>query len=125
GHSAAATAAQKSAATPETMKGKELAPDLQKKLEAPISDTVKSYKNQDYVDILKEVSQQAGVPLEIDKSVTAIPRDKRLWTLQTTPTMTLQMLLHDQLLKQFDSLDVAYQYDKAVLTVKSAGNGTS
>ncbi|MBI4559530.1 MAG: hypothetical protein HY706_18230, partial [Candidatus Hydrogenedentes bacterium] len=95
-----------------------LAPELNQKLTASISDTPIAYANKDLADVLKELGQKVGVTIVVDQLVLDLPPEKRVWNLEASAGTTLVSLLQEVLPQHFSDLKVVYQYDKILVTTK-------
>ena len=103
------------------IQGQKVSDELRTKLLATdVADSPLKYEEEDLVDVLKSLSERFDVPIFIGEPVMAIPPEERKWTFQAKPETNLSSLLSDELLKDFDNLQVVYQYDKVLVTTREA-----
>lgn len=100
--------------------GEKVTRDLMDKLEGPVSAEALSYQRKDFVAILKDIAADLDVKLRIHPSVRAIQPNQRRWKLETTPETTFMSLLRDDLVSQFDSIEVVFENDTVSIMTKAA-----
>ena len=99
--------------------GVKLAPSLDEKLQAPLTGAPMRLEQRDYVAVLLELSERAGVPLRIADAVHAIPAEERRWTADIPEESSLFAVINDMLLNSFPGLEVSYAYDAVHLNTKT------
>lgn len=100
--------------------GEKVTRDLMDKLEGPVSAEALSYQRKDFVAILKDIAADLDVKLRIHPSVQAIQPNRRRWKLETTPETTFMSVLRDDLVSQFDSIEVVFDNDTVSIMTKVA-----
>lgn len=110
--------------------GKALASELVEKLRSPVGGEPIQFENQPVEEVLAELANRTGVKLTVHESVKRIPAANRRWTLDASPDTTLIDLLQHKLLKQFQNLDIVFEYDtirimtqKAIQQQNNGGQG--
>jgi len=111
-------------AKPDVLVGQKLSNELYERITAPVGDAPITRQNKDYVQVLRQLSQQAGIPLEIAPPVQQIPPRQRLWTVTVEPGVSFLAVLREKLLKDFPDLKLVYEYEKIILTTKAANQPT-
>jgi hypothetical protein len=103
---------------PDYMEGRELSPELSKKLRASISDTPLSIQNEDYVTALTRIAERMNIPLTFGPKVQALSPDARLWSAEVPAGTSFIQLLYDHLLKVFPRVKETYEYGQMQLTLR-------
>jgi hypothetical protein len=98
--------------------GEQLAPELRSKLTAPLGDRLRSFQNEDFVEVLDELARDTQVALDIAEAVRAIPPAQRSWTVENVEGLTFLSLLQERLRPAFPNVRIEFLLDKVILSVQ-------
>ena len=99
--------------------GEELSQEFNQKMRAPLSDTVISYKDEGLLKILGELTQKAGVTLEIDESIRTIPPEERKKSFDIPAGTSLYKFLQTDFATACPNIQITYKYDKIFISLKN------
>lgn len=105
--------------------GEELSQEFNQKMRAPLSDTVISYKDEGLLKILGELTQKAGVTLEIDESIKTIPLEERKKSFEIPAGTSLYKFLQTDFATTFPNIQITYKYDKICISLKNPTSSPS
>ncbi|MCC6145621.1 MAG: hypothetical protein IT368_17580 [Candidatus Hydrogenedentes bacterium] len=106
------------AAEPDYIEGKELSPELSKKLRASISDTPLSIQTEDYVEVLTRIAAEMNIPLTMGPKIKALTPKDRQWSAEVPAGTSFISLLYDHLLRTFPRVKETYEYGQIQLTLR-------
>jgi len=101
--------------------GEELSQDFNQKMRAPLSDQTISYNNEGLLKILGELTQKAGVKLEVDQSIQTIPQRERKKSFEIPAGTSLYKFLQTDFAAAFPNISITYKYDKIYISLKNSG----
>lgn len=99
--------------------GEELSQEFNQKMRIPLSDTVISYKDEGLLKILGELTQKAGVTLEIDESIRTIPPEERKKSFEIPAGTSLYKFLQTDFAVACPNIQITYKYDKIYISLKN------
>lgn len=101
-------------------KAEELSPEFHRKITAPLSDQVISFKDAYCLQVLEKLGQQAGITLEIgEPAKQAIPKEP-VCSFEVKPGTSLLSFIQDLFIGAYPELKAFYPFDKIVMTTKAA-----
>lgn len=103
---------------PRVIEGAELSTAFHAKLTAPLSGTHILFENNDFLEVLQLLCQEADIILDIEPEVEAVPVNERMWTVEIASNASFDLILQENLLVDFPFLEIRYEYDRIRLTVK-------
>jgi len=104
-------------ATTALFPAQKVSPAIGTRLSADISNPQITFDKRDLVEAIAELNklQQVSGLIDVDKPVSSMPAEERLWTYSTTPGTTLAVAL-DALIKAFPKLATVIRDDKLLIT---------
>lgn len=100
--------------------GERVSRHLMDKLMAPVSEDSLSYDKKDLIRVLEETADRLDVKIKIHPSIRNTPANRRRWTIETTEGTTLMTLLREDLVSEFDFVEVLFENDTVVVMTKKA-----
>jgi len=100
--------------------GEELSNEFNQKMRAPLSDETISYNNEGLLKILGELTQKAGVKLEVDQSIQTIPQRERKKSFEIPAGTSLYKFLQTDFATAFPNISITYKYDKIYISLKNS-----
>lgn len=115
-----ASSAAPQTSAPDLFKAEELSPAFHRKITAPLSEQPLSFQNVDCVQMLQDLSKQAGIDLEISDAATPLFPKEPACSFEIKPGTSLLSFLQDMFVKSCPDLKALYPFDKVVITSKAA-----
>jgi hypothetical protein len=113
---------------PDYIQGKELSPELSKKLRRSITDTDISIQDEDYVTVVTRIAERMNIPLTIGPKIQELPAAARRWSANIPAGTSFIVLLYEHLLLAFPRVKETYEYGQIQLTLRrpeEPGPGTA
>lgn len=107
-------------AAKDIMFAQKVSPEMSAILTSELPASLSSIENRDLVDILAQIERSMKLQFYIGEGVRALPPEERKWTAALAPGATVQTLLQEGLRSAFPNIKVTYQYEKILITLKSA-----
>jgi len=99
---------------------------LLQKLDMDVATPPLKFNNADLLEILAELGKRAEVEIVPAEAVSAMPKEKRQWTLTPPKGTTLRAILEEKLPGVFKGLNVVYEGDRILVAPKPpAGSGAA
>lgn len=104
--------------------GQPVPQELVQGLQASLTETPQTFKQADYMMVLRELASSVGLPLEFADSITKLPPARRSWSVTVEPGMNFQQL-RELLLESFPALEVMPVDKKIQVSSTAAPAGPS
>jgi hypothetical protein len=114
----ASTAGVPDGDTSDTVESDEISPQLVHRLGARFLDAELQYKDQDVIEILKEISKRSGIEIKIHPGVHEMDEMSRRWTFVADRSMTVLDLVQNRMFTRFKNLKVEFEFSRVVVSVK-------
>lgn len=105
--------------------GDEVSSDLYKALMAPISEEEFRIENEDYLEIIRALTEKFGIPLQIDENLEATSPETRKVSFDLPARTTLLDFLRNDLSAAVPDLRIILHYDKLTLQRKVSSESQS
>jgi hypothetical protein len=105
---------------PDIMPGEEVSAEFHRALTSVISEELLAYKNEDYIDVVTNLCNKAGVEVSVDENLKALPKEERSFSLEVPARTTLLDFLRRDLADIAPGVRVILQFDKLVLQKRTA-----
>ncbi len=106
------------------LKAEELSPEFHKKITAPLSDQVISFKGANCLQVLEKLGQQAGIIVEINEPARQVLPKNPECSFEVPPGTSLLSFIQDLFIGAYPELKAFYPFDKIVLTTKTAASAS-
>lgn len=106
--------------TPDVMPGEEVSVEFHRLLMTPLSEEEMVYEEADYLVVLREMTTQLGVSLEVGEALLDMPEEERRFSRVIAPQTTLMSFLRRDMADIAPEVRVILQFDKLVLQKREA-----